>query len=195
MTSASLLADASWVRAHVDGAAKLYGRARAEVLGTIWWYSLSSVLVAPTVESLEGVVMDPSLEAVELDLAPDGRFLAARSLRTLQGPLGEALAGSLGPAIATIASVTGANPRALGAIATDSIANRLLWASAPERAEELVASIGLRLPKPRYVTVGRTLAVKRTSCCLIYEAGNTKCVSCPRQKPAEREARLRAALG
>jgi hypothetical protein len=58
-----------------------------------------------------------------------------------------------------------------------------------------VASIGLGLPRPRYVTVGRTPAVKRVSCCLIYEVGNPKCVSCPRQKPEEREARLRAALG
>ncbi|HEY2058159.1 MAG TPA: (2Fe-2S)-binding protein [Amycolatopsis sp.] len=195
MTPASLLADASWVRARVDGAAKLYGPAPANVLGTIWWYSLSSVLVAPTLESLAADVLDPSLDAVELDLTPDGRFLGARSLRPLRGPLGPAFAASLGTAITTIASVTSANPRALGAIATDSIANRLLWASAPERAEEIVASIGLGLPRPRYVTVGRTLAVKRASCCLIYEVGNPKCVSCPRQKPEEREARLRAALG
>jgi FhuF-like iron-sulfur protein len=195
VTPASLLADASWVRARVDDAAKLYGRAPADVLGTIWWYSLSSVLVAPTLESLAADVLDPSLDAVELDLTPDGRFLGARSLRPLRGALGPAFAASLSTAITTIASVTSANPRALGAIATDSIANRLLWASAPERAEEVVASIGLGLPRPRYVTVGRTLAVKRASCCLIYEAGNPKCVSCPRQKPEEREARLRAALG
>jgi hypothetical protein len=197
MISASLLADASWVRAGLDGAAKLYGRVPTDVLGTIWWYSLSSVLVAPTLESLaaDGEVLDPSLDAVELDLTADGRFLCARSLRPLRSPLGSALAASLGTAITTITSVSSANPRALGAIATDSIANRLLWASAPERAEEVVASIRLGLPRPRYVTVGRTLAVKRVSCCLIYEAGNPKCVSCPRQKPEEREARLRAALG
>jgi hypothetical protein len=239
--SATLLADAEWVRARIGGAAKLYGCARPEVLGTIWWYSLSSVLVAPALESLvaatEGgtspvpaghaqhsasdpmahpvppggpaaggsprpALADPSLDAMEIDLLADGRFLGARSTRPLAGglpELGAAFRKALGAAIATIAAVTGARARALGAIATDSIGNRLLWTPDPERAmalaEPLVAAIGLDLPKPRFVRVGRTPAVRRASCCLIYEVGNPKCVSCPRQTPAEREARLRAALG
>ncbi|WP_410670944.1 (2Fe-2S)-binding protein [Amycolatopsis sp. cmx-4-68] len=255
---ATLLADPEWVRTRIGGAAKLYGCARPEVLGTIWWYSLSSVLVAPAVESLVAaasagraldgetadrgesperadrvaspsptgtapaepsalsapadpaaanhsagpVLADPSLDAMELDLLADGRFLGARSTRPLSGglpELGAALAGALGAAIATVAAVTGARARALGAIATDSIGNRLLWTPDPERAmalaEPLVAAIGLGLPKPRFVRVGRTPAVRRASCCLIYEVGNPKCVSCPRQTPAERDARLRAALG
>ncbi|MFJ7218120.1 (2Fe-2S)-binding protein [Amycolatopsis sp. NPDC098790] len=239
---ATLLADAEWVRARIGGAAKLYGCAAPDVLGTIWWYSLSSVLVAPAVESLaaaarppapapEGRVTsstpsslssvssassapaapaesapsalaDPSLDAMEIDLLADGRFLGARSTRPLAGglpELGTAFGEALGTAIATIADVTGARPRALGAIATDSIGNRLLWTADPEHAmalaEPLVAAIGLDLPKPRFVRVGRTPAVRRASCCLIYEVGNPKCVSCPRQTPAERDARLRAALG
>jgi hypothetical protein len=250
---ATRLADAEWVRARIGGAAKLYGCARPEVLGTIWWYSLSSVLVAPAVEGLVAatagglatarntagqaaeqtptdraatqattgsaspaagppatpaawpanlLLADPSLDAMELDLVADGRFLGARSTRLLSGglpELGAALAGTLETAITTIAAVSGARERALGAIATDSIGNRLLWTPDPERAmalaEPLVAAIGLGLPKPRFVRVGRTPAVRRASCCLIYEVGNPKCVSCPRQTPAEREARLRAALG
>ncbi|MDQ7804339.1 (2Fe-2S)-binding protein [Amycolatopsis sp. A133] len=201
--SATRLADAEWVRARIGGAAKLYGCARPEVLGTIWWYSLSSVLVAPAVEGLvAGTLADPSLDAVELDLVADGRFLGARSTRPLDGglpELGAALATALGTAIKTIAAVSGARERALGAIATDSIGNRLLWTPDPERAmalaEPLIAAIDLGLPKPRFVRVGRTPAVRRASCCLIYEVGNPKCVSCPRQTPEEREARLRAALG
>lgn len=200
---ATLLADAEWVRARIGGAAKLYGCARPEVLGTIWWYSLSSVLVAPALEGLvAGAPTDPSLDAMEIDLVADGRFLGARSTRSLSGglpELGAAYGEALGTAIATIAAVTGARARALGAIATDSIGNRLLWTSDPERAmalaEPLVAAIGLGLPKPRFLRVGRTPAVRRASCCLIYEVGNPKCVSCPRQTPAERDARLRAALG
>jgi hypothetical protein len=148
------------------------------------------------------MLADPALDAMELDLVADGRFLGARSTRRLSGgpaELGAALAGTLGAAITTIAAVTGARERALGAIATDSIGNRLLWTPDPERAlalaGPLVAAIGLDLPKPRFVHVGRTPAVRRASCCLIYEVGNPKCVSCPRQTPAEREARLRAALG
>ncbi|MFB9685687.1 (2Fe-2S)-binding protein [Amycolatopsis plumensis] len=201
--SATRLADAEWVRARIGGAAKLYGCARPEVLGTIWWYSLSSVLVAPAVEGLvAGTPVDPSLDAMELDLVADGRFLGARSTRALDGglpELGAALTGALGTAISTIAEVSGARKRALGAIATDSLGNRLLWTPDSERAitlaEPLVAAISLDLPKPRFVRVGRTPAVRRASCCLIYEVGNPKCVSCPRQTPSEREARLRAALG
>ncbi|WP_410617292.1 (2Fe-2S)-binding protein [Amycolatopsis sp. lyj-109] len=201
--SATRLADAEWVRARIGGAAKLYGCARPEVLGTIWWYSLSSVLVGPAVDGLlAGTPVDPSLDAVELDLVADGRFLGARSTRPLDGglpELGAALTTALGTAITTIAEVSGARERALGAIATDSIGNRLLWTPDPERAMTLagplVDAIDLGLPKPRFVRVGRTPAVRRASCCLIYEVGNPKCVSCPRQTPEKREARLRAALG
>ena len=201
--SATLLGDGAWVRARVGGAAKLYGCARPEVLGTIWWYSLSSVLVAPSVESLlTGPLADPSLDALTIDMVEDGRFRGVHSSRQLEGgldELGAAFGKTLGTAISTIAEATGAHARALGAIATDSIGNRLLWTSDPERAmalaEPLVASIGLGMPRPRFVRVGQTPAVKRASCCLIYEVGNPKCVSCPRQTPSEREARLRAALG
>jgi FhuF 2Fe-2S C-terminal domain len=161
------------------------------------------VLVGPAVEGLvAGTPVDPALDAVELDLVADGRFLGARSTRRLDGglpELGATLTGALGTAITTIAAVSGARKRALGAIATDSIGNRLLWTSDPERAMTLagplVEAIDLDLPKPRFVRVGRTPAVRRASCCLIYEVGNPKCVSCPRQTPEEREARLRAALG
>lgn len=202
---ATLLADAGWVRARIGGAAKLYGCSSPEVLGTIWWYSLSSVLVAPSVESLvrTGEPLDPSLDAVTIDLVADGRFTGARSSRLLPGEglaeLGKAFAGTLDTAITTIAEVSGANPRALGAIATDSLGNRLLWTGNTERAVAmagpLVAAIGLGMPKPRFVTVGRNTVVRRASCCLIYEAGNPKCASCPRQTPEERNRRLRDALG
>ncbi|MFI5563461.1 (2Fe-2S)-binding protein [Amycolatopsis japonica] len=200
---ATLLADAAWVSARIGGTAKLYGCSRPEVLGTIWWYSLSSVLVAPSVESLvRGEPLDPSLDALTIDLVPDGRFTGARSSRLLSGglpELGEAFAGTLSTAIGTISAVTKANPRALGAIATDSIGNRLLWTGDTERAialaAPLVAAIGLGLPEPRFSRVGRNTVVRRASCCLIYEAGNPKCTSCPRQTPDERDRRLRAALG
>lgn len=200
---ATLLADTAWVSARIGGAAKLYGCSRPEVLGTIWWYSLSSVLVAPSIESLvRGEPLDPSLDAVTIDLVPDGRFTGARSSRVLPGglaELGAAFAGTLDTAIGTISAVTGANPRALGAIATDSIGNRLLWTGDTERAvalaAPLVAAIGLGMPEPRFTRIGRNTVVRRASCCLIYEAGNPKCTSCPRQTPAERDRRLRGALG
>ena len=62
---------------------------------------------------------------------------------------------------------------ALGAIATDSIGNRLLWAGsaagdvdrAMGLAGPLVAATDLGMPKPRFVRVGSTPAVRRASCC------------------------------
>jgi hypothetical protein len=168
------------------------------VLGTIWWYSASSVLVAPTLENLARAEhpLDPALTAMSLDLLDDGSIVGAHSARPLQGDVGAAFAEAIEAAVASLSAVTGAHSPALRAIATDSIANRLLWMGAPALAEPLVTSIGARMPRPRYVDVAGTPVVRRASCCLIYHAtGQDKCVSCPRQPPAERERRLRSALG
>jgi hypothetical protein len=205
---ATRLTDPRWVQGQIDASARVYGRARSEVLGTIWWYSLSSVLVGPPLESLvhTGAASDPSLEAITLELLADGRFAGARSSRVLGGDLAElgaALAGTLGPAIATIAMVSGARVPALRAIATDSIGNRLLWAGssvggtgrAMALAGPVIGAIGLGLPKARFLQVGSTSVVRRASCCLVYKANGVKCTSCPRQTPEERLRRLRAALG
>ncbi|TNC22506.1 (2Fe-2S)-binding protein [Amycolatopsis alkalitolerans] len=191
---ATSITDPAWLRTQIGLAARRYGCARPAVLGTIWWYSASSVLVAPTVEALaKGQAVDPSLPAITLDVTDDGRLLDAHAARPPAGELGPAMSEALESAIATIEQVTGARAPALRAIATDSIANRLLWAGAPELAEPLLASIG-GLPKPRYFDVGPAKVVHRASCCLIYQVGQPKCVSCPRQRPAERARRLRAAV-
>ncbi|WP_158888986.1 (2Fe-2S)-binding protein [Amycolatopsis anabasis] len=206
---AASITDETWLRTRIGLSSKLYGCAPAEVLGTIWWYSASSVLVAPALESLvlTGTALDPSLAAVTLDVVADGRFAGARSSAVLGGDLdklGAAFAGALEPAIETIAAVSGARIPALRAIATDSIGNRLLWAGTaagdPDRAMDLAgplaAAIGNRMPRPRFARIGATPVVRRASCCLIYQAtGGDKCTSCPRQPPAERERRLRSALG
>ncbi|SFA90290.1 FhuF 2Fe-2S C-terminal domain-containing protein [Amycolatopsis marina] len=206
---ATAFTDPGWLREDLDRAARMYGNSTSRVLGTIRWYSASSVLVAPSVESLvlAGTALDPSLSAVTVDVLPDGRLPGARSNRVLGGDVGElgaAFGSALGAAVRAIAAVTGASERSLWAIAGDSICNRLLWsgtasgdvASAMALAMPLLAAIDPRLPEPRFAKVGRTPIVRRASCCLIYEAtGGEKCTSCPRQTPAVREARLRSLLG
>lgn len=198
MTPAASILDPDWLRAQIGLAARRYGCAAPEVLGTVWWYSVSSVLVAPALESWvrTGAPLDPGLSAMTLDVLADGSIAGAASARPLEGELGPAMSGAIGPAIASISGVTGAHARALHAIATDSIANRLLWMDAADRAAPLVASIGLHMPVPRFIDVNGTPVVRRASCCLIYQASaQPKCLSCPRQDPETRKSRLRAALG
>ncbi|EIE97988.1 putative Fe-S protein [Saccharomonospora glauca K62] len=219
---ATALADPAWVTEDLDRARRLHGRAAPAVLGTIRWYSASSVLVAPALEPWvhTGVARDPALDAVTFDVTADGRFLDAHSTRALgadPAALGAALVRALDSAVTAFARASGASPRALWAVGVDSIANRLLWAAsttgdantAPRLARELsdhMESAARELPgcvwngspRPRFATMGDRLVLRRSSCCLIYEAPATrdsKCASCPRQTPAEREHRLRLLLG
>lgn len=166
----------------------------------LWWYSVSSVLLGPPVSSFVrgGPVADPALASVVLFLHPDGRVLDARSRAHVAEPeLGSRLRTALGTAIGEVAAASGAPEPALWAIATDSLANQVLWSGGdPAVAGELAARVGPALPAPRYVSVGGTPVVRRASCCLIYQGpGQDKCLSCPRQPPADRRRRLRAAFG
>ncbi|WP_298180274.1 Fe-S oxidoreductase [Saccharomonospora sp.] len=220
--SATVLTDPAWLADDLRRARRLHGPADPVVLGTIRWYSVSSVLVAPALEPWvhTGVARDPSLDAVTLDVTDDGRFLDAYSSRTLgtdPGDLGAALVRAVDGAVTAFSQTSGASARALWAVAVDSIANRLLWTGsttgdthgARRMADELVEHMARAArdvpgcvwngsPRPRFTTVGERPVVRRSSCCLIYEAPTTlgaKCVSCPRQSPADRERRLRTLLG
>jgi hypothetical protein len=188
---ASSIRDPGWLDAQLAATAARYRLERPASVGTLWWYSASSVLLGPAVAGF-----DPALESVVLFLHPDGRVLDARSAGRVS-VVGPALRAALAEAVAAVAAASGAPERALWAVATDSLANQVLWTGgSPGDAEELAASVGPPLPVPRYVRVGGRLAVRRASCCLIYQApGEGKCVSCPRQHPDERTRRLRAALG
>lgn len=219
---ATALADPAWVREDLDRARHLHGSASPAVLGTIRWYSASSVLVAPAIEPWvhTGTARDPALESVTFDVAPDGRFLDAWSSRALSAgvaELGAALVAAVDPAVTAFAEASGASPRALWAVAVDSIANRLLWASSttgstdstPRLADTLAdhmeraaldrpGCVWRGSPRPRFATLGEQLVLRRSSCCLLYEAPRTrddKCVSCPRQTPEERRRRQRLLLG
>lgn len=194
---ATAITDDVWLTAQLAATGARYRTGDQEVQGVLWWYSASSVLLGAYVEPLvrTGVAVDPGLANCTLYVHPDGRVLDARSTEAVgRGPaaLGPLLADTLGVSIDAVARLSGARSRALWAIATDSLANRMLWAGASSAlTTEVSQAVGAELPAPRWVEVGGRTVVRRASCCLIYlTPDNAKCASCPRQRPEERHRRL-----
>lgn len=198
------LTDHEWCAARITDTGARWGCDDPRINAVLWWYSASSTMVAAPVAMLlaDGVAPDPHLDRIDCTLRDDGYLGAVRARRLLPGlrAYADALAASHAAVIGTLAAVSAAPPRALWAIATDSVANRALSAGhALDRVDEAcdLASALASPPMltPRFVDVdgaARTRRfVRRGSCCLIYRAtGSDKCISCPRQAPAERHTRL-----
>ena len=199
LVPASLLADRDLVSRLIQARAPA---ADARVAATVWWYSLSAVLVTPALAGLvTGVPLSARLADTALVFRTDGQPVAA--VATARG---EDVGAELGELLAAgVAAVTGAGAvreRPLWAIATDSIANQLLALgralgdvpAATAHAGPLAAAIGQPLPAPRYEDVAGTRFTRRASCCLVEELpGGTRCTSCPRRPPSERHALLEQA--
>ncbi|MFC5290886.1 (2Fe-2S)-binding protein [Actinokineospora guangxiensis] len=105
---------------------------------------------------------------------------------------GVALRELLDGGISAVSEVSGAGARSLWAVAADSVGNQVLWAGGGAvHGEAVAAAVGVEMPVPRFVRAGGRWVVRRVSCCLVFEVeGEGKCVSCPRQVPAVRAARL-----
>ncbi|MGB3439545.1 MAG: (2Fe-2S)-binding protein [Actinophytocola sp.] len=195
---AEAVTDPEWLTGALSATASRFRLTDETTTGVLWWYSACSVLLGPVAESYVrgGAVADPALASMTLFVHHDGRVLDARSSSTVaRSAAEERVAGVVAACVSAVAAMSGAAPRSLWAIATDSLANRVLWAGGSAGHAVALAADG-RFPVPRYVTVGGQHAVRRASCCLVYEApGQQKCVSCPRQRPDDRLRRLRAALG
>ncbi len=208
--------DSEWLDAQIGLQAQRWPSVDRRVLATLWWYSVSQVFLTPTVAALfvTGQALSPRTADVELHWLPDGRVFTAGSLAVLDGgndvrSVAAALRESFELAIPAVARAGARRERPLWAIATDSLANRLLWVGRArgevDRATELTVTltelIGPPMPAPRYVDVerrpprkGRVRFVRRGSCCLVYlEPNEAKCASCPRLSPISRESLLRTA--
>ncbi len=188
---AAAVGDRGWVAGLIARTRVRYGAVGERVLGTLWWYSASAALVGPVVRT--AVAGGPVADAgsMRVTVRPDGLIgdVEADAVTALPGP---ALRALLADGIAAVSAVSGAAPRALWAIAADSVGNQALWSGGGAAHAEAVA-VAAGLLAPRYVSVGGRLVVRRASCCLVYEVeGEDKCVSCPRQTPAARAARLAA---
>jgi hypothetical protein len=191
---AAAIADPSWLAEQLGQCARRF-RVDARTASVLWWYSASSVLLGPTAESYVrgGRVASPAPAAMTLFLHPDGRVLDARSSAFVaRAEVPEHVADLVATCVEAVA---GASARALWAIATDSLANRVLWAGGTEK-DAVALAADERFPRPRIVEIAGQSVVRRVSCCLVYESpGQQKCVSCPRQRPDDRLRRLRAAFG
>jgi hypothetical protein len=173
-------------------------RVDTRTAGVLWWYSASSVLLGPPASTYVqgGPVAAPELATTTLFVHPDGRVLDARAASVVfRARAPERVAELVDQCVRAVAGCSGAPERALWAIASDSLANRVLWAGGAE-ADAVALAADPRFPVPRFVTVAGQNVVRRSSCCLVYESpGEQKCVSCPRQRPDDRLRRLRAVFG
>jgi ferric iron reductase protein FhuF len=196
---AARLADAGWTAQRLAQRAERTGTADRRVLATVWWYSASAVLLTPALAGLvTGRALSARLADTTLWTLAGGLPVAATS----SAPGGDAateLREALAAAVAAVAAAGGVRERPLWAIATDSIANRLLALGravgdvprATALAGPLAAAIGAPLPAPRWVDVGGRRFTRRASCCLLYRVpGEPLCTSCPRRPPAVRQVLL-----
>lgn len=199
LVPATLLADPAWTAQVLDARAPRGRPVDRRVLATVWWYSASSVLVTPPLAGLvAGLPLSARLADLEVALLPGAVPIAALAGAGAGDPAAD-LRASLAAVVAAVAEAGGMRERPLWAIATDSLANRMLDlgraagdpAAATERARSLAEAIGDPLPVPRYEDVGGARFTRRASCCLLVELpSGSMCTSCPRRPPDERRALL-----
>jgi ferric iron reductase protein FhuF len=196
---ATLLADVRWTADTLAACAPRQRTDDRRVLATVWWYSVSTVLLTPSLAGLvTGVPLSARLPDTAVSMLAGGLPVAAVSSAPA-GDVAAELRESLGAVVAAVAEAGRMRERPLWAIATDSIANRLLALGralgdvprATALAAPLAAAVGAPLPVPRYVDVGGARFTRRASCCLLYRVPHEPmCTSCPRRPPAERQVLL-----
>jgi ferric iron reductase protein FhuF len=195
-----LLADPEWTARVLSERAPRQRTGDRRVLATLWWYSVSSVLLTPALAGLvTGRPLSARLTDIRFHLLSGAAPVAAVAGAAEGADLAGELRSTLTAAIGAVAEAGGMRPRPLWAIATDSLANRLLALgravgdvpAATSLAAPLAAAVGPPLPVPRYEDVGGTRFTRRASCCLLYRVPHeVVCTSCPRRDPVERRVLL-----
>ncbi|MFD2091629.1 iron reductase [Blastococcus deserti] len=190
------LADPTWTAEVLALRAPGQRTGDRRVLATVWWYSVSSVLLTPPLAGLvTGVPLSARLPDLEVSVLRGASPVAAVAAGPGSGDLAADLRQTLAAVVAAVAEAGGMRERPLWAIATDALANRLLALGRAVRdvpaatalAAPLAAAVGPPLPMPRYEEVRGVRFVRRASCCLLCRVpGGPVCISCPRRPPAER---------
>jgi ferric iron reductase protein FhuF len=205
----SAVRDPDWLAAQLTARASIWRTGDRRVLATLWWYSASVWASGPTLASwlVTGQALSPAPEDVVLQVLPDSRIPSSAADRLLPTSsvdgVAAALRAMLEHVVPRVADAGGMRERPLWAIATDSLAGRLLWAGrstgqvrrARALASTVATAVGAPLPAPRWSEVpvagGSAQFVRRVSCCLLWAApGQSECSSCPRRTPADRALRL-----
>lgn len=201
--AAGRLADPEWTAQVLTARAVRQRTQDRRVLATLWWYSVSSVLLTPVLAGLAtGVRLSAELADTRLHVV--GGTPVAATTRAGRGDLGPELRAALAAVVAATAEAGQMRERPLWAIATDSLANRLLAVgravgdveAVTALAAPLAAAVGDPLPRPRYVDVaapaGRAVRfTRRASCCLLWQVPHeVVCTSCPRRDPVQRQVLL-----
>lgn len=216
------VADPAWLDRQIELHEQRWRTGDRRVLATLWWYSVSNWFQVPAIASLlaTGRVLSPLPEDVAVHWLPDSRVIGGTSSRVLAGPdpvlaFGAALRAALDRVVPRVAAAGRMKERPLWAIASDSTANRFLWAGhalddtarATALAQRVADVVGAPLPRPRWVDIvpmddegmdrpdlGERRFLRRASCCLLYEVpGQSKCGACPRRPPQDRLVRLQLA--
>jgi len=197
---ANSVRDPEWMREQIRLRGLIWNTEDTRVLATLWWYSASARMIAPTIASLviTGEPLSPELDDLWLHNKPDSRLSGVTSTAVLPVPsndtttatyetaapvlatLGAALHKLFAAVIPAVAAAGHMRERPLWALATDAIAGRLLWAGeacgdverASSMAEPLVAAVNGPMPAPRYTqrATDDRMVTKRVSCCLLYRA-------------------------
>lgn len=212
-----LLVDRDWLADRVADTVARWDCPDLRTAGTLWWYSASVTVViawpAAALTGTDGPDMDP--QHLRGRLTEYGYLRSLRSARSVPAADSARSHRELcGEIIAGLAAVSGASERALWAIASDSLAGRMVDAvsAGADRgaAHTLTAQIFTApLIRPRFfdltaddeglaaavpsavgepLPTGARRVVRRGSCCLIYQVPGEggKCRNCPRRTPVEK---------
>ena len=195
---ATLLADPAWTAEVVTARAARHRTADRRVAATMWWYSVSSVLLTPVLAGLvTGVALSARLADTRLHLLAADLPVAASTGSGAGRDLTADLRTTIGAVVAAVAEAGQLRERPLWAIATDAVADRLLAIgravgdvpAATALAGPLAAAVGAALPAPRYVDVGGVRFVRRASCCLLWPAAARGHVHVPARAATRRSGR------
>jgi hypothetical protein len=197
------LADPDWTAAVLTTRGHRLRTDDRRVSATLWWYSVSTVLLTPALAGLvTGRLLSPRLTDTVVHSLPGYVPIAATTCAASRtSDVVDELDATLSVVVAAVAEAGRMRERPLQAITTDTLANRLLALgraigdvpAATALAAPLAAALGL--PAPRYVDVpaggGTVRFTRRASCCLIDRLPHEPtCTSCPAREPATRQVLL-----